>query len=58
MFNKGTVLLPYNRFYHEYFNIALGSICNIKIRVIFVKRNILWQVSHNNTSIILQAIVY
>jgi len=45
-------------FYHEDFNIAFGSIRNIKIRIIFVKRNILWQVSHSNTSIILQSIVY
>jgi len=29
-------------FYHEDFNIAFGSIRNIKICVIFVKRNILW----------------
>jgi len=45
-------------FYHEDFIITFGSIRNIKIRVIFIKRNILWQVSHSNTSIILQAIVY
>jgi len=45
-------------FYCEDFNITFGSICNIKICVIFVKRNILWLVSHSNTSIILQAIVY
>jgi len=45
-------------FYHEDFNIAFGSIRNIKIHVIFVKRNILWQMSHSNASIILQAIVY
>jgi len=40
-------------FYREDFNIAFGSIRNIKIHVIFVNRNILWQVSHNHTSIIL-----
>jgi len=40
------------------FNIEFGSIRNIKIYVIFVKRNILWQVSHNSTGIVLQAIVY
>jgi len=28
-------------FYRKDFNIAFGSICNIKIRVIFVKRDIL-----------------
>jgi len=52
------IAILYSIFYHEDFNIALGSIRNIKIRVIFLKRNILWQVSHSNTSIILQAIAY
>jgi len=35
-----------------------GLIRNIKICIIFVKNNILWQVSHSNTSIIFQTIVY
>jgi len=35
-----------------------GSIHNIKICINFVKHDVLWQVSHSNTSIILQAIVY
>jgi len=36
------------------FNIMFGSIRNIKICVIFVTHNILWQASHSNTSIIFQ----
>jgi len=46
-------------FYCEDFNIAFGSIRNIKIRVVFVKRNIFGKCpTVTCTSIILQAIVY
>jgi len=40
-------------FYCEDFDIAFGSIWNIKIHVILVAHNILWQMSHSNSSIIL-----